>query len=523
MLNDHTIAHETNKGNVPTEKAQLDQFVEDLTPLLKYINLHRFLWGFTLVCAFIAWNRGLMLLYALVAFLLAVLLVSHIYRFFNLRNIDIKRTLPHIVKARESFDISYQINTRGHKHFISLEERFISLEHLAFVSDTDLNVDIVSTDIQPNSSAVHNQLFITHVHKQASMSVLASAPKRGVYLSNAIAMSCAYPLGIIESEKIQALEPKKMYVLPPTFPIASLDFPLGNEARTGSMVSEQKGSMDDFTGLRQYRKGDPLKLVHWSASAKQISQNRPWLSKNFDSTDSPAFLIMLNQFSCRYDSFETMLILCASLAQYASQAGLPCIIMGIDVYQDKQSKDQKELNQPWHISMTPFEHFIDENLLKLASLTWLKNNATYQSTRKNAKKPLSQSFMIASYQDLIHAGIARFAHSNQANVMITFDQFEHQIPSNQLSHISCVFKETGIKNNLRQRTRQGDVYHIDPTSNLMDLALLFGQDFVDIRQNDSKQNDSKQKGLKQDTKPNTPEQDLEQPIEYQPVSIKQNS
>ena len=55
---------------------ELDALIVALEPVLRHFNLHRFLWLFTVVCALIAWNRGLALLWGMVAFLLAALLLS---------------------------------------------------------------------------------------------------------------------------------------------------------------------------------------------------------------------------------------------------------------------------------------------------------------------------------------------------------------------------------------------------------------------------------------------------------------
>lgn len=407
----------------------LDQLIKKFDPVLKHINLHRFLWLFTVVCAFIAWNRGLMLLYVLVAFLLAVLLVSYIYRFINLSNIHISRQLPRVVNANSAFAISYTVQTSGHKYLLSLD-------------------DVFSSDATEEQATVNHQLFITHVYKTADIKTYTHVASRGVFTSACVTLSCAYPLGILHASKKQPLPPQTLYVLPEVFAIDGIDVPLGNNSQNGELSSSQKGQFDEFTNLRQYRRGDPFKLIHWRASAKQMGQNQSFLSKDFDSTDTPALLLVINQFQCRDASFETMLKIVSSIVHFAYKLQRRCIVAGVD------NND----GQLWHIDLATNTPHLDENLLPLATTHWI------DSRRANTINTNG----ISNYEQLLSQCIVQFYHTQKTNTLITFGLFEHSLPtSTPINHQAFVIKKNASS------VFSSPVCYINPDANSEELEALF--------------------------------------------------
>lgn len=480
--------------NTDNAESQLNTLVVKLQPVLKHINMHRFLWAFTGVCAFIAWNRGLMLLYALVAFLLAVLLVSYVYRFFNLRHIRIQRELPHLVTAGEAFQASYQVTVKGHKHFLEIIENY-TRQHAAHTTD----------HAHQHPQRLTQPLFFTHIKHHATISIEKRFHQRGVYISDHVLLCCAYPLGLLHQQKKQAIRTHKLYVLPATFAMQQLDSSISNTSNMGQMTSQSQGVGEELTGLRQYQRGDPLKLVHWSATAKQMSQNQPWLSKQLDSQSKPSLLLVINQFQCRGQAFETMLSIVASLAQFASEHSYPCVILGVETH---THQNKKPTIGTWHISVPAQDKHLKHNLVKLAKIHPIYQPANTpfnpQTTpeKPTSKKPTLEKHSkphthdtVSSYQDLLAQGLAQFA---LANTIVTFSPFSPfspfsvQLPTQALTHLAMCIKtgnsqpHTSTANALTlSKQKQDNCYHyqIDADAPLPQVATLFTSTFTNVLTN----------------------------------------
>lgn len=433
------------------DKASLDRFVDAFQPVLKHVNLHRFLWLFTLVCAFIAWNRGLMLLYGLVAFLLAVLFVSYLYRFLNLKNINITSHFPDSIEAGNAFDASYELTASGTRHFVDIAQ--------SWVNTTQSKLSLPKQDDTENE--LH--LFLVRFKKWCSLNKSVLFNHRGVYVSDTYQLTSAYPLGIVESKKTLNVPTQTLHVLPETFPVSHIPLMTSDQSSQGSMTSQAKGSMDEFSGIRRYRKGDGFNMIHWPTTAKQASRGQPWVAKDFDSLDSPNMLIVINQLGIRdHDSFEMMLSIASSVAQHMSQQGFPVTIYGvqheatgIDTTESAESitdADRLEhlLEHAWHIKLQPLETYITENLKQLASTQWVNT-----------------SIQPSGYQELITNAIANVP---QANVVMTFSRHSLSFAGNK-THLDVNLRPNQPLS--KQLTNQGCQYMINPDSPLSDVSRLF--------------------------------------------------
>ena len=94
-------------------------------------------------------------------------------------------------------------------------------------------------------------------------------PQRGKYDLGPLTAYFFDPLGLIYfKEKYPVYS--ELYVYPRTFNIRK--FPALNKGSApwlGVETSRVSGDDDDFFGVREYRRGDPIKKVHWMASARK--------------------------------------------------------------------------------------------------------------------------------------------------------------------------------------------------------------------------------------------------------------
>ncbi len=280
---------------------------EVFAALQKHINLHRVLVAITLALYFIAWNRGLALLYGLFSLLMAVLLISYSLPYSQLQKINIQRRQVKDYFVNESSIIEYQFNSAKRRYQLQLRESLPINETtpFSFNSDRELTVQ-------------QNEITFT---------------QRGCFKAPQASLSSAYPFGIFEKKKNIKIEGEGIIVFPKRINIESL--PLPNRAENlnlGDISVFQKGGHDDFLGVRDYVRGDELNKVHWSASARQGQL----IVKEYERYDHPAIMIVLN---CHSDfdhghnqnsSFEKSISLSAAIISFASRAGMQVYFAACD-------------------------------------------------------------------------------------------------------------------------------------------------------------------------------------------------
>jgi uncharacterized protein (DUF58 family) len=64
-------------------------------------------------------------------------------------------------------------------------------------------------------------------------------------------------------------EPQTVLILPTRYPLPALDLPgRAREQQAGTALANGIGESEEFVALRDYRRGDPLKRVHWRSAAR---------------------------------------------------------------------------------------------------------------------------------------------------------------------------------------------------------------------------------------------------------------
>lgn len=102
-------------------------------------------------------------------------------------------------------------------------------------------------------------------HEQKKVMLEWPARQRGIMAMPNIKAQTRFPMGLLYSWSTQIVMRQDCVVYPHPAPTGSLPMPTKGE----DLVGEQgHGLGDDFVGLREYRKGDSLKQVHWKALAR---------------------------------------------------------------------------------------------------------------------------------------------------------------------------------------------------------------------------------------------------------------
>ncbi len=137
--------------------------------------------------------------------------------------------------------------------------------------------------------------------------------RRGVIRLQDLRVFLPDPMGLFQRcLKIEA-EPATVTVLPRRHPLPLIEMPGGAAFQiTGESNTNSIGNSGEFTGLRDYRAGDPLRQIHWKSWART---GRP-IVKELEDTHYPRYGLVLDTLSAdRTDTvFEEAVTVAASFA-----------------------------------------------------------------------------------------------------------------------------------------------------------------------------------------------------------------
>lgn len=90
---------------------------------------------------------------------------------------------------------------------------------------------------------------------------------RGVYPAGPPRLACGFPFGLREASRpIEVAAP--LLVWPRTVPVGPVPDAEGSQVSDGLATRNRAGHWGDPMGVRPYRRGDPLRRVHWGLSAR---------------------------------------------------------------------------------------------------------------------------------------------------------------------------------------------------------------------------------------------------------------
>ncbi|MES9948675.1 MAG: DUF58 domain-containing protein [Candidatus Thiodiazotropha sp.] len=324
--------------------------------LQRWFNLHVVIWLLSLACFFVAWNRGLALLYGLSSLCLSLLLISHLLPRLQMRGVRVTRALIGELTAGSEGELAYLVTTKGRRYHLQLSD------DLPF-SETELNIFISRCD--------------KSIRKQATI----YCEHRGKFQLRQLTLSSSYPFGVVRHSRHLTTDRLDILVLPRVYNLQRIPLPVIADANSdGDLQIPQQGGQDEFAAVREYTQGDTLRHIHWRASARQ----QQLVVKEYERSDRPLLLVTLdsrpvfNRGEGSRSTFEYAISIAASMIRFASREGMQSIL----VYE----------NGDWHDYVVPA---YSADLYDLyALLATLESNGTQ------------------SCSDLIEQAVIRFPQAN---------------------------------------------------------------------------------------------------------------
>lgn len=136
--------------------------------------------------------------------------------------------------------------------------------------------------------------------------------RRGVIRFNGVTLARPDPLGLFRSF-VKAPAPQAVLVLPRRYPMPHVALPGTMKYQEGGVaMAANIGRSDEFVALRDYRRGDPLRHIHWRSWAKT---GKP-IVKEFEDEFFTRHALVLDTFTDdpRGEEFEEAVSVAASFA-----------------------------------------------------------------------------------------------------------------------------------------------------------------------------------------------------------------
>jgi len=136
--------------------------------------------------------------------------------------------------------------------------------------------------------------------------------RRGTVRFDSLTFARRDPMGLVRALHRIAL-PASVMILPKRYPLPPIALPGGMKYQRGGVaMASNVGQSDEFVALREYRRGDPLRHIHWRSWAKA---GKP-IVKEFEDEFFVRHALILDTFTERphSDEFEDAVSVAASFA-----------------------------------------------------------------------------------------------------------------------------------------------------------------------------------------------------------------
>lgn len=257
--------------------------------------------------------------------LLAILALALIFGLRFRVQFSAERRLPRIASAGHPFSYRVVLKNRTNQRQTGLtliddlsDPRPLFKEWREYKLDEDKHVRPFRFDRRrfrsPFKFATLNETEIPPLNpdQQAELSIELTPLRRGMAHFDGITIARPDPLGIYRALQKQRL-PQSLLILPKRYEIPAITLPGAMRYQPGGVaMASHIGQSEEFVSLREYRRGDPPRHIHWRSWAKT---GKP-IIKEFEDEFFVRHALVLDTFTPRpySDAFEEAVSVAASFA-----------------------------------------------------------------------------------------------------------------------------------------------------------------------------------------------------------------
>ena len=228
--------------------------------------------GLIVIVGFSAWNSGNNLLFLVLSFLTASMIVGFTAGTFCLKKLDVKMRFPETIFAGQETPILVSIHNR--------KRLFPSFSVVAEVRGKERETSIALDDLRKilprrlaermaRAPIVRRTLsYFVHVprNQTAENKSAHTFQNRGRFLIKDFELSTRFPFGFFRHRRRLAAKETELIVFPK---IDVLDWDLERlPLEAGRLTANKRGSGQDLLALRDYQPNDDLRRIDWKATAR---------------------------------------------------------------------------------------------------------------------------------------------------------------------------------------------------------------------------------------------------------------
>lgn len=250
--------------------------------------------GLIMIVGFSAWNTGNNLLFLVLSFLSAAMVVGFLAGSFCLKKMDVKMRFPETIFAGQETPILVSVHNR--------KRAFPSFSIVAEVRGNERERSIAADDLMqllPRRLAerlsrppvVRRTLnYFVHIprNQSAEGKVDHIFHHRGRFLIKDFELSTKFPFGFFRHRRRLPARETELIVFPKLLPF---DQELENmPLEMGKLVANKRGLGQDLLALRDYQPNDDLRRIDWKATAR----TRHLTVREFSAEDDKRITVFLD-------------------------------------------------------------------------------------------------------------------------------------------------------------------------------------------------------------------------------------
>ncbi len=271
------------------------------------------------IVSFLAWNTGNNLLFLILSFLAAALVVGFFIGNVCLKKVDVKMRFPETIFAGELTPILVSLHNR--------KRVFPTFSVVAQVRGKEREKSILYDELKDVLPAKwadkitkppiikHTLDYFVHIPRRETSENKAEHifKKRGRFIIKDFELSTKFPFGFFRHRRRLSAQETEIVIFPNISPIdaETIDLPI----EIGKLITNKKGLGQDLLGMRDYQPLDDLRRVDWKATAR----TRRLIVREFSAEDDQRVTII---FDTRIQSNENVVKLSLREKIEAEQKGV---------------------------------------------------------------------------------------------------------------------------------------------------------------------------------------------------------
>lgn len=149
-------------------------------------------------------------------------------------------------------------------------------------------------------------------NEEVRVQIAVTPLRRGLFRFEGLTLARPDPFGLFRSF-VRLRSPETMLILPKRYPLPPINLPGSMRFQEGGVaMASNVGQSDEFVALREYRRGDPLRRIHWRSWARI---GKP-IVREFEDEFFSRYALVLDTFNDEpfSETFEEAVSIAASFA-----------------------------------------------------------------------------------------------------------------------------------------------------------------------------------------------------------------